>query len=141
MKKLPLCTLSAGALFVVVGTIALTRLTPRPDPFGLLFPLLWDMAMVGIGLGIVFRCECARKAGIAWSIFCILATIGVGGATIFWTLGQSDNALGRDRLVFLGVTIAFGVLFGLWQFSVLRSPAAQAWTAPAPESAHDVGHS
>ena len=81
MKKLPLCTLSAGALFVTIGTIALVRLTPRPDPFGLLFPLVWDLAMVGIGLGIVFRSDCARKAGIAWSIFCIIATLGVGGAT------------------------------------------------------------
>jgi hypothetical protein len=116
---------------VVVGTIALLRLTPRPDPFGLLFPLLWDLAMVGIGLGIVFRCECARKAGIAWSIFCIVATLGVGGATLFWTLRQSDQSLGRDRLVFLGVTIAFGVLFGLWQLLVLRSSSTREWTDPA----------
>ncbi len=141
MKKLPLCTLTAGALFVLLGTFALLRLTPRPDPFSLLFPLLWDIAMVGIGLGIVFRCDCARKAGIAWGIFCILATLGVGGATIFWSLGQSDNALGRDRLVFLGVTIAFGVLFGLWQLLVLRSPAAQAWTQPTSTANHEVRHS
>lgn len=141
MKKLPICTLCAGVLFVVVGTIALLRLTPRPEPFGLLFPLLWDLAMVGIGLGIVFRSECARKAGIAWSIFCIVATLGVGGATIFWTLGQSDNALGRDRLIFLGVTIAFGVLFGLWQLLVLRSPAAKAWTATPHEADREVRHS
>lgn len=140
MKKLPICTLCAGALFVVIGTIALLRLTPRPDPFGLLFPLLWDLAMVGIGLGIVFRCECARKAGIVWGIFCILATLGVGGATIFWTLGQSGAPMGRDRLIFLGVTIAFGVLFGLWQLLVLRSPAAQEWTAPTRESHHEVRH-
>jgi hypothetical protein len=130
MKKIPLCTLTAGALFVVIGTIALLRLTPRPDPFGLLFPLVWDIAMVGIGLGIVFRCDCARKAGIIWSIFCIVATLCVGGATLFWTLNQSENSLGRDRLVFLAVTIAFGVLFGLWQLLVLRSPAAREWTEP-----------
>ena len=140
MKKLPLCTLLAGALFVVVGTIALVRLTPRPDPFGLLFPLLWDLAMVGIGLGIVFRCDCARRAGIAWSIFCIIATLGVGGATLFWTLGQGNNALGRDRLAFLAVTIAFGVLFGLWQFLTLRSPAAQAWTAPTAQPERETRH-
>ena len=130
MKKLPLCTLSAGALFVTIGTIALVRLTPRPDPFGLLFPLIWDLAMVGIGLGIVFRSDCACKAGIAWSIFCIIATLGVGGATIFWTVDQNNNSLGRDRLAFLAVTISFGVLFGLWQLLVLRSPAAKAWTEP-----------
>lgn len=141
MKKLPLCTLAAGALFVVVGTIALLRLTPRPDAFGLLFPLLWDLAMVGIGLGIVFRCECARKAGIAWSIFCIIATLCVGGATVFWTIRQSDASLGRDRLVFLGVTIAFGVLFGLWQLLVLRSAAAQEWTAPTRHPEREVRHS
>lgn len=141
MKKMPLCTLCAGALFVVIGTIALFRLTPSPDPFGLLFPLLWDMAMVGIGLGIVFRCECARKAGIIWSIFCIVATLGVGGATLFWAIGQSDNSLGRDRLAFLTVTIAFGVLFGLWQLLVLRSPAAKEWTAPTAEPEREVRHS
>lgn len=140
MKKLPLCTLCAGALFVVLGTIALLRLTPHPEPFGLLFPLLWDLAMVGIGLGIVFRCECARKAGIAWSVFCIVATLVVGGATVFWTLGQSDTSLGRDRLVFLGVTVAFGVLFGLWQLLVLRSPAAKEWTAPTRETEREVRH-
>ncbi len=135
MKKLPLCTLSAGALFVTIGIIALVRLAPRPDPFGLLFPLVWDLAMVGIGLGIVFRSDCARKAGIAWSIFCIIATLGVGGATIFWALDQSNHSLGRDRLGFLAVTIAFGVLFGLWQLLVLRSPAAQEWTEPTREHA------
>ena len=126
----PMKYLSAGALFVIIGTIALVRLTPRPDPFGLLFPLVWDLAMVGIGLGIVFRSDCARKAGIAWSIFCIIATLGVGGATIFWTLDQNHNSLGRDRLAFLAVTISFGVLFGLWQLLVLRSPAAKEWTEP-----------
>jgi hypothetical protein len=140
LKKLPLCTLCAGALFVVVGTIALFRLTPRPEPFGLLFPLLWDLAMVGIGLGIVFRCECARKAGIAWSIFCIIATLVVGGATLAWTLTHPESSLGRDRLVFLAVTIAFGVLFGLWQLLVLRSTATKDWTAasraPQPEVRH-----
>lgn len=141
MKKLPLCTLTAGALFVVIGTIALFRLTPGPEPFSLLFPLLWDLAMVGIGLGIVFRCDCARKAGIAWSIFCIVATLAVGGATLYWARDQNDNALGRDRLVFLGVTIAFGVLFGLWQLLVLRSPAAKEWTAESRTPEREVRHS
>ena len=140
MKKLPLCTLTAGALFVILGTFALLRLTPRPEPFGLLFPLLWDLAMVGIGLGIVFRCECARKAGIAWSIFCIIASLVVGASSIVWSLAQSDSSLGRDRIVFLSVTIAFGVLFGLWQLLVLRSTATRDWTAasaaPRAEPVH-----
>jgi hypothetical protein len=140
MKKLPICTLVAGALFVLIGTIALVQLTPGPEPFSLLFPLAWDLAMVGIGLGIVFRCECARKAGVAWSIFCILATLAVGGATFFWTARQSDAALGRDRLIFLGVTIAFGVLFGLWQWMVLRSQAAQEWTRSREQPQPHVKH-
>ncbi|MCX6941032.1 MAG: hypothetical protein NTX09_09885 [Verrucomicrobia bacterium] len=66
-----------------------------------------------------------REGGI-----CIIATLGVGGATIFWTVDQNNNSLGRDRLAFLAVTISFGVLFGLWQLLVLRSPAAKAWTEP-----------
>ena len=132
MKKLPFCALSAVAMFVLLGTGVLLRLSPHPDPFGLLFPLLWDLAMVGIGLGIVLRSECARRAGLAWSVFCLLATLGVAGATALWTFGQSDASLGRDRLVFLGVTIGFGFLFGLWQLRVLRSPAARAWFATEP---------
>ena len=68
-------------------------------------------------------------------------TLGVGGATLFWTIGQSDNSLGRDRLAFLAVTIAFGVLFGLWQFLTLRSPAAQAWTAPTAQPERETRHS
>lgn len=135
MKKLPLCTLIAGVFFVFLGTFALLRLTPRPEPFGLLFPLLWDLAMVGMGLGIVFRCECARKAGIAWSIFCIIASLVIGASSIIWSLAQSDSSLGRDRLVFLGVTIAFGVLFGLWQLLVLRSTATRDWTSASARAA------
>ncbi len=130
MKKLPFCALSAGALFVVLGIGAIFLLTPGTQPFSLLFPLVWDLAMVGISLGIVFRSACARKAGLAWSVFCIVATLAVGVATYFWAMKQHDNALGRDRLVFLGVTIGFGVLFGLWQLLVLRSPnSVEAWFA------------
>lgn len=128
MKKLPFCTLSAGALFVILGTVALFYLAPRPEPFGLLFPLLWDMAMVGIGLGVIFRCEVARKAGVIWSVFCIVATLAVGVATALWLLPQHPEALGTRRIVFVTLTIGFGVLFAVWQLLVLRNPAALDWT-------------
>lgn len=140
MKKLPFCALSAGALFAIFGFLTLFLLTPGPQPFRLLFPLIWDVAMVGISLGIVFRSECARKAGIVWSIFCLAATLAVGAATYFWAMRQSDNALGRDRLVFLAVTIGFGVLFGLWQVITLRSHAADASFLPSRSSDHEASH-
>jgi hypothetical protein len=132
MKKLPFCTLSAGALFVVLGTITLFSLAPRPEPFGLLFPLLWDLVMVGIGLGIIFRCEVARKAGVIWSIFCIIASLAVGVVAILWVLPQHAESLGTQRVVFMVVTIVFGLLFGAWQLRVLRSPTALSWTNPPP---------
>lgn len=143
MKKLPFCALSAGALFAIFGFLTLFLLTPGPQPFRLLFPLFWDVAMVGISLGIVFRSECARKAGLVWGVFCIAATLAVGGATYLWAVRQSENALGRDRLVFLAVTVGFGVLFGLWQLVVLRNPAsAEAWRMPhhEPDHHHEIRH-
>lgn len=129
MKKLPICALSAGALFVVTGTVVLLFFIPRPAPFGLLFPLLWDVAMVAIGLGVVFRCSVARRAGVAWSIFCILASLAVGAATLWWMKPQESWALGRDRVTFMCLAAGFGVLFGLWQLLVLRTPEGQAWIA------------
>lgn len=140
MKKLPFCALSAGALFAILGFSTLFLLSPGPQPFRLLFPLFWDVAMVGISLGIVFRSECARKAGMAWSIFCIAATLAVGGATYWWAVHQSENALGRDRLVFLAVTVGFGLLFGLWQLLTLRSPASDEWRMPSHETDHEIRH-
>ena len=134
MKKLPFCTLSAGALFVILGTLTVFYLAPRPEPFGLLFPLLWDLVMVGIGLGIIFRCEVARKAGMIWSIFCVLASLAVGVVVFLWVMPQHPESLGTRRIVFMFVTVIFGVLFGAWQLLVLRSPTALTWnhTPPPP---------
>jgi hypothetical protein len=135
MKKLPFCTLSAGALFVILGTLTVLYLAPRPEPFGLLFPLLWDIVMVGIGLGIVFRCEVARKAGFVWSIFCIIASLAVGVVALLWVMPQHPESLGTRRIVFMFLAVAFGVLFGIWQLMVLRNPNALPWgqhTPPPP---------
>jgi hypothetical protein len=142
MKKLPFCALTSGALFVILGIGALLLFTPRPEPFGMLFPLLWDMAMIGIGLGIVFRCEVARKAGMVWGVFCILASFAVGVAAIWWILAQRREALGTERIGFMFVTVLFGLLFAGWQFTVLRSPTALAWTKPDDAPHHPrVRHS
>ncbi|MEO6567902.1 MAG: hypothetical protein ABIO94_03995 [Opitutaceae bacterium] len=133
MKKLPFCALSAGALFVILGTLTVFFLAPRPEPFGLLFPLLWDLVMVGISLGIIFRCEVARKAGFVWSIFCIIASLGVGVVAYLWVIPQHPESLGTRRLVFMFMAVAFGVLFGVWQLIVLRHPTALPWaTHPTP---------
>lgn len=142
MKKFPLCALSAAALFVVFGIATLLYLAPRPEPFGLLFPLLWDMAMVSISLGIIFRCEVARKAGFIWSIFCLVATVAVGVVMALWILPQHPEALGSRRIVFVVLSVAFGLLFGIWQLMVLRHPTALPWdTAHSPESHQRPRHS
>ena|SRR5690242_9615264 len=127
MKKLPFCALSAGALFVILGTLALLYLTPRPEPFPILFPLLWDLAMVGIGLGVIFRCEVARKQGVLWGVFCIIASLVVGAAAVVWIRLQHQESLGVERMIFMAVTIGFGVIFGIWQLIILRSPTALTW--------------
>jgi hypothetical protein len=132
MKKLPFCTLSAGALFAVLGTLTLFYLAPRPEPFGLLFPLAWDLVMVGIGLGIIFRCEVARKAGMVWSIFCILMSLAVGVVAFLWILPQHPESLGTRRIVFMSVAVTFGVLFSVWQIFVLKSPTALSWVKHTP---------
>jgi hypothetical protein len=132
MKKLPLCALSAGALFAILGTLTILYLSHRPEPFGLLFPLLWDMVMVGIGLGIIFRCEVARKAAFAWGIFCMIAMIAVGIVTVLWIIPQHPEALGTRRIVFMVVSIGFGVIFAIWQLLVLRSPTALSWNPTPP---------
>jgi hypothetical protein len=136
MKKLPFCALSGGALFAILGTLTLYFLARRPEPFGMLFPLFWDLVMVGIGLGVIFRCEVARKAGLAWSIFCIIASVAVGVVAFLWILPQHPESLGTPRVFFMGVTVAFGILFGIWQLVVARSPTALPWsthhTPPPP---------
>ncbi len=143
MKKLPLCTLSAGALFVVFGIRTVFGLGPRTEPLGLLVPLVWDIIMVGIGLGLIFRCEIARRAGILWSYFCIAASIGIGLGMLLWLLRPDVELPGTQRVVFMVLSYSFGVIFGFWQLHVLRSPASLAWTkpvAPTEASKHPFHH-
>jgi len=128
MKKLPLCTLISGAVFAIAGTIALLKLAPRPEPFPLFFPLMWDAIMVGIGVGIILRCDCARKAGVIWGIFCILASLGIGAAAFDWLLPQQAEPMGPQRMFFMVVSVLFGLAFGVWQLFALNSPAVREWT-------------
>ena len=100
MKKLPLCTLLFGAIFAVSGTIALVQTAPRPEPFPLFFPLLWDLIMVGIGAGVILRCDCARRAGMIWGAFCIVASLAIGAAAFGWLWPQQAEPLGTHRLIF-----------------------------------------
>lgn len=134
MKKLPLCTLVCGALFAVSGTIALIENAPRPEPFPLFFPLMWDAIMVGIGAGIILRCDCARRAGMIWGAFCILASLAIGAAAFGWLLPQHSEPLATHRLVFMLVTVAFGLVYGIWQLFALNSPTVRAWTEPEPRA-------
>ncbi len=136
MKKLPLCTLMSGAMFAIGGTCALLRLAPRPEPFPLFFPLMWDLIMVGIGVGIILRCDCARRAGVVWGIFCILASLGVGAAAFDWLLPQQAEPMGMQRLIFMFVSVAFGLVFGIWQLFALNSPSVRAWTEPERHTQH-----
>jgi hypothetical protein len=128
MKKLPLCTLSAGVLFVAFGVRAVYQLGERTEPMGLLVPLVWDIIMVGIGLGLILRCEVARRAGIVWSYFCIAVCLVMGGGTLLWILRPGDEPPSTERVVFTVLTYAFGLIFGFWQLHVLRSPATLDWT-------------
>jgi hypothetical protein len=130
MKKLPYCPLVAGALFVVFGTRTLFQLTHHTEPFGLLFPLLWDLIMVAIGLGIILRCDVARRAGVIWGIFCVVASVVIGVAAVRWIFQARSVPLGHDRIFFMFLAVAFGMLFGLWQWRVLQSPAAREWIRP-----------
>jgi hypothetical protein len=128
MKKLPLCTLSAGALFVIFGVRTVFGLGPRIEPFGLLVALMWDIIMVGIGLGLILRCEIARRAGIVWSYFCIAASIVIGAGMLLWLLRPDAAPPGTQRVVFMVLSSVFGVIFGFWQLHVLRSPTTLDWT-------------
>lgn len=134
MKKLPLCTLVFGAVFAISGTVALIQNAPRPEPFPLFFPLMWDLIMVAIGGGIILRCDCARRAGIIWGAFCIVASLVIGAAAFGWLLPQHSEPLSTHRLVFMLVTVAFGLVFGVWQLFALNSPAVRSWTEPEPHT-------
>lgn len=129
MKKLPLCTLIGSAVFAIFGTIALLKFAPAgPEPFRLFFPLVWDVIMVGIGAGIILRCDCARRAGMIWGVFCILASLAIGAAAFGWLLPQQTEPLGPQRLFFMALTVVFGLGFGVWQLIAFNSPSVRAWT-------------
>lgn len=144
MKKLPLCTLVGSAVFAIFGTVALLQFAPRPEPFRLFFPLVWDLIMVGIGSGIILRCDCARRAGIVWGIFCILASLAIGAAAFGWLLPQQTEPLGPQRLIFMALTVLFGLGFGIWQLIAFNSPAVRDWThsdsAPGGHAASPTPH-
>ena len=133
MKKLPLCTLLFGAIFAISGTVALIQTAPRPEPFPLFFPLLWDLIMVSIGAGIILRCDCARRAGMIWGAFCIVASLAIGAAAFGWLLPQDPEPLGTHRFVFMLVTVGFGLVYGVWQLFALNSPSVRAWTEPGAQ--------
>ena len=132
MKKLPLCTLISGAVFAVSGTVALVQTAPRPEPFPLFFPLMWDLIMVGIGVGVILRSDCARRAGMIWGAFCIVASLAIGAAAFGWLLPQQAEPLATHRLIFMLVTVLFGLSFGIWQLFALNSPSVRAWTEGSP---------
>jgi hypothetical protein len=136
MKKLPLCALFCGAGFAIAGTILLAQLTPRPSPLALFLPLLWDLIMVAIGVGVILRCDCSRRSGIVWGIFCILASLAIGAAAFDWLIPQQSEPLGSQRLLFMIVTVGFGLVFAIWQMFALNSPAVRAWTDPAHADEH-----
>lgn len=136
MKKLPLCALLCGAGFAIAGTILLAQLTPRPNPLVLFLPLFWDLIMVAIGAGVILRCDCSRRSGVVWGVFCILASIAIGAAAFDWLLPQQSEPLGNQRLLFMIVTVGFGLVFSIWQMFALHSPAVRAWTDPAHADPH-----
>ncbi len=137
MKMLPYLTLLVGAFFVTFGIREFFELKDRIEPFGLLFPLLWDLLMVTIGLGIILRCNCARKAGVAWCVFCLIATIGVGVGAALWISQPRYEPFSRDRAAFMVLAIAFGIVFGAWQWWVLRGTSQQEWTETRDARRHN----
>lgn len=128
MKKLPLCVLLSSAVFAIAGTVLLLHVAPRPAPFPLFFPLVWDLVMVGAAASIVLRCDCARCTGIVWGVFCIFASLAIGAAAFWWLLPQQAEPHGTQRLVFMLVTVAFGLVFGVWQLFAVNSPSVRSWT-------------
>lgn len=141
MKKLPLLVLLGSAAFAIAGTVILVQLTPSPDPFPLFLPLLWNVVMVAVSSSVVLRCDCARCAGITWGIFCILASLALGAAAFYWLLPQQTEPLGGARLVFMLVTVAFGVVFGIWQLIAVNSPAVRSGNPSQHDPhAHELSH-
>ncbi len=136
MKKLPLCSLLGGALFAIAGTVVLLEYARRREPLLLSIPLVWDIVMVAIGAGVVLRCDCARRAGLVWGVFCIVASLLLGGAAFAWVLPQQGDTVDPHRLVFLVLSAAFGVIFGVWQLFAFNSTVVKAWTAAEQPGEH-----
>ena len=130
MKKLPLCALLGGALFAIIGTVLLLEFARRREPLLLSIPLVWDLVMVTIGAGVVLRCDCARRAGLLWGIFCIVASLLLGGTVFEWVLPKQADSTDPHRLVFLALSVGFGLVYGVWQLIAFNSPAVRAWTTP-----------
>jgi hypothetical protein len=128
MKKLSLCALMAGAVFVIAGLVKFAHAEPKPHPLPLFFPLMWDFAMVSIGSSCVFHCACARRAAVLWSIFCVLASTAVGALALEWLLGQPESPMSVHRLIFMSLSIGFGFAYAVWQALALRHPASDAWS-------------
>jgi hypothetical protein len=123
MKKFSVCALLGGALFAIGGTAALVELASRR--FGLLFlffPLAWDLVMVALGLCIVLRCECARRPAFVWGVFCVIASLVVGFASFDWLVPQQAEPPDTHRLIFMMLSVAFGLGFGVWQLFAFNSP-------------------
>lgn len=127
MKKLPLCALVGGAGFVIAGTTLLAQLDPKPNATALFLPLLWDAVMVVIGAAIILRCDCARRSGLVWNVFCFLATLAIGVAAFDWLLPQRSEPLGTTRIVFMLLTVGFGLVYSIWQAVAFYSPSVRAW--------------
>jgi hypothetical protein len=96
--------------------------------------------MVAIGLSVMLRCDCARRAGLVWGIFCILATLFVGGTSFEWVLPQQAASTGTHRLIFVILSVGFGVVYGIWQLIAFYSPAVRAWTVHHTHEHHDHSH-
>jgi hypothetical protein len=76
-----------------------------------------------------------------WGAFCIIASLAIGAAAFGWLLPQQSEPLGMHRLVFMLVTVGFGLIFGVWQLFALNSPSVRAWTEPQHENDHHAtGH-
>lgn len=130
MKKFSVCALLGGALFAIGGTAALLELASnRFGTLFLFFPLAWDLVMVALGLCIVLRCECARRAAFVWGVFCVIASLVVGVASFDWLLPQQAEPPGTHRLIFMMLSVAFGVGFGVWQLFAFNSPELRTWPA------------
>jgi len=57
-------------------------------------------------------------------------------AAFDWLLPQQAEPMGMQRLIFMFVSVAFGLVFGIWQLFALNSPSVRAWTEPERHTQH-----